>query len=191
MSLYTGVSKPQNLDFLIDFVQELNSIANNFQYQGVHLRLRIHSVVCDQPAVALLKATKTHSGYSACFKCTTTGKYQANRMTFPKLDDALRTDESFRLRTDPEHHRRDHESPFLLIVDMNMIDTFAQDYMHIVCLGVMKKLLLFWIEGPRFCRLTNVQQELSKRLLTAGKLAEIFTLMRIHCYIINRIRLFI
>ena len=42
---------------------------------------------------------------------------------------------------------------------------FLLDYMQLVCLGVMKRLLLFWKEGPRPFRLTPFQiSQISGRL---------------------------
>ncbi|CAH0563097.1 unnamed protein product [Brassicogethes aeneus] len=37
-------------------------------------------------------------------------------------------------------------SPFVQIDDLNMVHTFSLDYMHLRCLGVMKKMLLFWFK---------------------------------------------
>ena len=62
----------------------------------------------------------------------------------------------------PEHHNA--VSPFVDFV--NMVTEFPYDYMHLVCLGVMKRLLLIWINGPQATRLTKAcVMNISNRLL--------------------------
>ena len=48
--------------------------------------------------------------------------------------------------TDKVHHLG--TSP-LAELNIGMVSTFPSDYMHLVCLGVMKRLLRLWLEGPR------------------------------------------
>ena len=38
-------------------------------------------------------------------------------------------------------------------LSVGMVTQFPLDYMHLVCLGVMRKLLLLWLKGPLACRL--------------------------------------
>jgi hypothetical protein len=52
------------------------------------------------------------------------------RWIFENFDAHLRTDESFRQKSDAEYHQRD--SPFEDL-DIDMVRTFALDYMHLVC----------------------------------------------------------
>ena len=54
-----------------------------------------------------------------------------------------RTNESFRRQTDNAHHKV--LSPFLML-DIDMVKDFPIDYMHQVCLGVMKKLMHKWFQ---------------------------------------------
>lgn len=64
---------------------------------------------------------------------------------------------------DEDHHTG--QSPFSNI-QLGMISQFPIDYMHFVCLRVMKRLLLLWIKGPLQCRLgTRVIQDISRLLL--------------------------
>ena len=63
----------------------------------------------------------------------------------------------------PNHH---NDITPLCQLPIDMIKTFSLDYMHLCCLGVMRKLLLAWIRGKREVRLSSGQIcELNKRLI--------------------------
>lgn len=86
-------------------------------------------------------------------------------MTFPDTKSTLRTDESFRLQTDEEHHK---DNSLLTETGIGMVSMFPHDYMHLVCLGVMRKLLELWAgsKGPLSCRsLSKRVNQLSSTLL--------------------------
>lgn len=106
IGLFCGTCKPTSLtEYLEDFIAEVNELANGFEFEGVTLTLQLSSMVCDAPARAFLKNVKGHTGYHGCEKCTEDGVYQENRMTFPRSDLPRRTNESFRNKTDSDHHR--------------------------------------------------------------------------------------
>ena len=69
-----------------------------------------------------------------------------NRMTFPETSAALRTDKSFGVMVDEDHHLG--PSPFSTL-SIGMVTNFPIDYMHLSCLGVMRKLMYLWIRGQR------------------------------------------
>lgn len=62
----------------------------------------------------------------------------------------MRTDVSFNAFEDEDHHK--DISP-LVELNIGMVSQFPQDYMHLVCLGVLKRLLLLWKKGPLRYRL--------------------------------------
>jgi len=101
----------------------------------------IHSFVCDAPARAFINGIKCHSGYSSCKKCVINGKYEGKGI-FPTTNDPLRTDEDFNLMKDENHH----VVPCPLNpLNVGFVSQFGLDYMHMACLGVMRRLLLYWI----------------------------------------------
>jgi len=53
-----------------------------------------------------------------------------------------------------------HGDSSLSQLNIGMVSQFPLDYMHLVCLGVMKKLLALWMSGPLHVRIGNnmVQQ---------------------------------
>lgn len=67
-----------------------------------------------------------------------------NRMTFPKTDVVLRTDDEFKSMADESHH---HGPTPLSLLPVGLVSQFGFDYMHLVCLGVVRKLLKFWLGG--------------------------------------------
>ncbi|XP_059407745.1 uncharacterized protein LOC132142135 [Carassius carassius] len=169
IGLFCGTSKPTSLaEYLQEFISEVNELAKGFEFDGVMFNLILSSMVCDAPARAFLKNVKGHTGYHGCEKCTQDGLYLENRMTFPRTDMPLRTNESFRNKTDADHH---HGPSPLEETSLNMVSGFPLDYMHLVCLGIMRRLLLLWLKmGPLTCRLSGFQiNTLSERLLNARR----------------------
>ena len=71
-------------------------------------------------------------------------------MTFPETNAVMRTDESFRNQSEKEHHIG---TSSLCRLELNMIFQFSLDYMHLVCMGVMQKVVYIWIKGPLKTRL--------------------------------------
>lgn len=168
MAIFWGNSKPSPLDvFLSQFVLELeNLLANGFIFENSCYNLKIHSIICDAPARAFIKCTKQHGGYSACDKCVESGEY-VGRVIYESVSAPRRTDETFRSKLDEEHHVG--ESP-LLCLGIDMISIFPTEYMHNVCLGVMRKLLNVWISGDLNVRLQSLLvKNISERLITCAK----------------------
>lgn len=69
-----------------------------------------------------------------------------SQTVFLSTNKAERTDVSFRIQSQFEHHKgrtllSDIRPP------INMIFSFVLYFMHLCFLGVMKKLLFFWLEG--------------------------------------------
>lgn len=96
------------------------------------------ATVCDAPVRSFVKQIKSHAGYHDCERCSQQGQYVEGRVTFPELNALLCTNETFRYQADPAHHIAD--SP-VADLDMTMVTIFPLDYMHLVCLGVMRRLL--------------------------------------------------
>ena len=101
----------------------------------------LSSLVCDAPARAFVKNTKLHSGYYACEKCNTEGELIDSRMCFPETNARPRTDESFRQMLDEEHHMGPNP---LRRLTFGMVTQVPIDYRHLVCLGVVKRLIRLW-----------------------------------------------
>ena len=162
--LTCGDSKPKDLEFLEELISDLNDALKNGIEDGERvLSVTIRCVVCDAPARAMVKGTKLCSGYFGCDKCAQKGMW-IGRVTYPQVNDLqLRTDTSFREQDQEEHHR--FLSPFCNL-PVDMVKKFPIDYMHQLCLGVMRKLLLIWLRGNRGVKMSAGQVEtVSKKLL--------------------------
>ena len=86
------------------------------------------------------------------------------RVVLLQTSSPLRNDESFRNQSHEGHHTG---SSILEKLDIDMIRVFAIDYMHCVCLGVMRKLLWVWIRGPLVTRIGRQNIELISTALEA------------------------
>ncbi|XP_011687446.1 PREDICTED: uncharacterized protein LOC105449759 [Wasmannia auropunctata] len=149
-SIYCGNNKPRNVfKYLEKFINEINHlqqigiIINNQQFY-----VSIKTFICDRPARAFLKCIIGHGGYWACERCTVKGIRKSNRVIYPITDVELRTDMSFRAQSNAEHHN--DISPLLDIEPpIDMVQQFPLDSMHLVYLGVMKKLFDYWLNTWR------------------------------------------
>lgn len=167
IGVYAGNKKPDDVhEFLGPFTSELKHLHDSGFTLGTgscHYFLNVHSFVCDAPARSMLKQTKLHCGYNACERCVQKGEW-FNKVVFTKTDAPLRTDVSFDEMADENHHIG--LSP-LRGLGFGLVTHFCLDYMHLICLGIMRKLLLLWMRGPRDChRLSaGLIQQISERLL--------------------------
>lgn len=154
---YYGQTKPQcNNDFLRHFVDEAIFLINNgFFYNGIKVKINFHGLICDAPAKAFVLSIKNHTGYNSCTRCTIRGEYLDGRLCFPatKIVDALRTDEDF--ANNKYDDFQTGETILKLIPNFGLISSVTLDYMHLICLGIVKKLILLWIKGPRAVQLSQ------------------------------------
>lgn len=80
-------------------------------------------------------------------KCTATGEFyrDGRHMSFPRIDHPKRTDESFRKRVDPDHHKTN--TPLEdLPMDM-VLDVITSDVLHQIHIGLVKKILTGHVSG--------------------------------------------
>ena len=113
-------------------------------FVGSCIRPTVSCVICDAPARAYVKQVKPYNAYFGCDKCTQKGEWQG-KVTFPALDAPLRTDVHFDELQHAEHH--DGVSP-LADTSLGMVTNFPIDFMHLVALGVVRRLIWLWLKGP-------------------------------------------
>lgn len=166
VSLYEGKQKPDMNKLLNQFVNELIDLDGKIEINGIEHQIEIECFIADAPAKAAMLKVKGHAGYGSCTKCTIVGKDKNvhNKVVFPGADFPLRANESFRAREDKNHH---HEEKSVLekLQYLNMVDSFPLDYMHVVLLGVVRKIMRLSHEifPPRMLREINFSLDLFKR----------------------------
>lgn len=166
VALYEGNAKPEDVSiFMKDFVEEMTMLlANGICLRGKIYDVRLRAFICDAPARAYLKGIKGHTAYFGCEKCTVKGKHDGKKVIFADVSAPLRTDNDFRDQVNASHH---HDVSPLLALGAGLVSIFPLDYMHLVCLGVMKKLLLqYWTSStPSLSKLpVRARLEISEKL---------------------------
>lgn len=156
IGVYHGYHKPDNAnEFLAFFVEEMIDIQNNgIEIQRKQIVVKLNAIICDSPARAFITCVKGHNAYFGCGKCTTEGEYVDGRVTYPQTNARLRTNDSFREKLQEEHHK---DTPILMKLNVDMITNVPLDYMHLCCLGVMKRILHLCCRGPQNVRMNKDQ----------------------------------
>jgi len=170
VSLYAGGGKPSSLDeFLNPFVNELLSmLKDGFDFEGHSKTLAIKCFTCDSPAAAWVLGVKGHSGYHGCRKCIQKGESYKRRVIFPESNAVLRTDESVVNKTHVQHHTSD--TPLAKLKDfVGLCTDFPLDFMHLGCIGSLKKFLQM-IELDEVLKISKEKyNEISQKLVALRK----------------------
>jgi len=175
IGIYWGNEKPTDSNqYMHDFVYEAkNIIENGIIVNGSLKNVSIFVFSCDTPAKSFILKTKGHSGFSSCNRCIQEGEYLRNRVCFPYQKNCItkRTHENYINRTYDDHHVSSELSNIIEIPGIDVVKNFSLDYMHLICLGVMKKLIILWThKGPLNVRLPSRKtQQITSLLLKLKK----------------------
>lgn len=93
---------------------------------------------------------KGHAGYHSCTRCFVNGEYINKRTCFPfqEISCKERNHEGYVNRVQESHHVGNSLSNLIPIPGFDMVNSFPLDYMHLVTLGLVKKLINLWVRGP-------------------------------------------
>lgn len=164
VAIFCGQKKPSPLEeFLSDFLNEYKHLQDNgISYEDQTYTVQIEALICDAPARAYLKCIKNHNAYDSCERCVIRGEHVEGRIVFSEQECCLRTDEAFSRKEYSSHQTG--VSPLIPAL-IPCVSSFVLDYMHIVILGVVRRLMLFLTKGPNHCRLSVRQKgEISQKL---------------------------
>ncbi|XP_050070474.1 uncharacterized protein LOC126558490 [Anopheles maculipalpis] len=170
-AIFCGQNKPESVEeYLRPMVEELKFLTTKgITINGEFLTVKIRCFVADTPARAFIKGVTGHTGYAGCLKCTVIGTYhnEAHTMAFTGLNAPKRTDQGFRDDAYPGHRKTSTPITDLLGIDI-IEDTITADRLHLIDLGIMKRLIIGWRDGslgrkrwsPR--QLTQISEQLEK-----------------------------
>lgn len=145
---YVGKKKPFDVDnFLHDLVSDLKKLKDGFLYEDYNINIKIRAFVCDTPCRTFICGIRGHNSLNGCSKCEQKGSSISRVTTFCTSVGKLRSDDDFLLRIDKNFHQSkflDAEMS-LETIGIKMISQFPLDVMHLVDLGVTKRMLtLLW-----------------------------------------------
>lgn len=163
IGLFCGMSKPTDRAFLNQFINEAESLEKSGIKLGeLQYNFKISCLLADAPGRSLIKGCKQHNSYNSCERCVQEGEW-LGRVILKETNCTLRTDENFCKRADPDHHVANTGSWDWPIGPVTQV---VLDHMHLVFLGVAKKLLCYWVKGKLPHRLSSKEVlSLSKNLL--------------------------
>uniref|UniRef100_A0A182XQ13 Uncharacterized protein n=1 Tax=Anopheles quadriannulatus TaxID=34691 RepID=A0A182XQ13_ANOQN len=105
--VFCGFTKPDHVEgFLRPLVDEVNKLqSSGLRFGDKTVGVKLHIFIADLPARCFAKATISYVGKHSCHKCTCVGVHEGKKVIFDDVDAELRTEESFKGRTDKEHHK--------------------------------------------------------------------------------------
>lgn len=143
-------------DYLEEFLLDLVELRKDgYKYNRKTLNVELHFFACDAPPRVALKCIVGHTGYDACERCNIKGNWVSSGVTFDEAGDfEMRTHEGFTNKSYSSHQKK--ESP-LIQRNICCIISFVLDYMHLVCLGVTRRILNFLRKGPAVSCLSHAK----------------------------------
>uniref|UniRef100_A0AAG5DNQ2 Transposase domain-containing protein n=1 Tax=Anopheles atroparvus TaxID=41427 RepID=A0AAG5DNQ2_ANOAO len=150
VGVFCGASKPTNCE---DCLRPLVTELNHLQTAGVDLNgklfgLRVRAIIADTPARAFIKGVAYHNAIEGCIKCKCIGQHvrSAHKVIFEGVCADPRTDAEFRSGAYTAHCKK--STPLLDLSYFDIVeDVIVSDRLHLLDLGIMKKLLRGWLNG--------------------------------------------
>jgi hypothetical protein len=159
LSVFCGVGKPDVTVFLSNLCDELSLMkTSGIVVNGHRIFLGCIKIICDSPARAYVQCLKGHNSFDGCSYCRIKGYWSQGRVVFPAIRASSRTDVDY---CNFAENNQLQLSPISSIC--GLYSDFPPDYMHCVCLGVVRKLFHFYLlpqKGHRLpCKLSQDQQQ--------------------------------
>lgn len=148
---YIGTSKPCNVDhYLHDFISEMKVLGTEgMNLNNRAIRVAIRAFICDAPARSFICGVMGHNSFHGCTRCTQVGKTISNVVTFSTVSASLISDSDFSSRKYISHHQEYFRSRKSELENLGckMVSQFPLDPMHLIDLGVTRKLLMCLLSG--------------------------------------------
>lgn len=179
VAFYCENIKLDALQFCEPFAEEIEQLqSRGFLFQDQVFRVAVTCGVFDLPAKGTFQQLNRYNGYFACGYCLQKGEWTTRgvRYTWNNRDQP-RTHEHFiqsmQLVSTTNNSSKNGVkgvkgiSPAISFEFFDMVKSFGLDYMHCVCLGIMRNLPEFWLESSKkhksYIR-PELQKTLNKRL---------------------------
>uniref|UniRef100_A0A6P7GTY7 Uncharacterized protein LOC114342249 n=1 Tax=Diabrotica virgifera virgifera TaxID=50390 RepID=A0A6P7GTY7_DIAVI len=156
VAIYYGKAKPPSIEeYLEQFCAELKDlIQTGIEADNIRINVEINALICDTPARCYILSVVQFNSYHGRLKYIIRGEYHQiqKRMSYPQTHCQLRTDQDFRMKTDPAHHQKNNDGDCLttplesLPIDM-IKDIIISDSLHLIDFGVTKKSSQLWVQG--------------------------------------------
>ncbi|XP_055640812.1 uncharacterized protein LOC129778130 [Toxorhynchites rutilus septentrionalis] len=183
IGIFHGIGKPKCVfEYLSPFVDEILPILKSGLVVNGHiLTVKIRCFICDTPARSFIKGVVNFNGKFGCIKCTTEGQYchTSRTMIYPDLNAPKPMDEMFREKKYQCHQVLD--TPLAKLPIDIIEDVIVADSLHLLELGVMRRLLNGWRTGSLTSKLkwsTFEKNEISKFLCSITFPSELHRRMR-------------
>lgn len=173
IGIFHGYKKPDDSNaYLKYFIEEAECLTlHGIELDSISFKVSIMAFCCDSPAKSFILKVKSHTGFSSCTRCFHEGEYSHNRICFPYQENGFknRDHDGYVNMVQKSHHvREDVTSDLIKLPNFDIVRSFPLDYMHLVLLGVMRKLVHLWMsKGPLSVRLHSKEcLEITKTLLS-------------------------
>ncbi|XP_065658034.1 uncharacterized protein LOC136082551 [Hydra vulgaris] len=141
--IFCELSKPKSAEiFLADFVTEFSFLKKYGLFlNGIHFNIHAKVFFCNAPVPEFIKSIKGHNAYYGCERRIQKGECVDISTAFLKVNSIRRTDAAFACYEQEGHHKPE-VVPLLLKLNIGHVSQFPLEYMHLVCLGATRRLLL-------------------------------------------------
>jgi len=165
VGIFKGSTKPSSaLIFFKPFVDEIKELLESGidfererEREAKTIGIRLRCFIADAPARAFSLGHRGHNSRAPCSRCWVRGEFIRSRViAYKGTNHKLRTPDEYSAMIDTDHHNV-VECP-LAALNFNLVFNTVFDYMHLVCLGIMEKILQGIIDG-RFAKLSKISDK--------------------------------
>jgi len=166
VGLYFGIEKSSDSnEFLKDFINEAKHlISHGILIENKLFKVKIDVLCGETPAKAFILRIKSNNSFFSCSRCEIEGEYISIRVCFPYSEPNRRpnkrTHTGYLARSQNRHHLASITNSCITeILGLHIFNNFSLDYMHLVCLGITKKLIFIMDERATICAVTFMENQ--------------------------------
>lgn len=145
--VYKGPKKPYSIDlFLDEFIKDILLVIERggIFFRDKQIPIALRAFIADAPARSWILNHFGHTSSHPCSKCKVVGIHSDGQLVFTGIEHRIRTDDEYARCVDDDHHKG--PSP-LSRLPIGLVSQVSVEYMHLICIGIVKKLLSAWITG--------------------------------------------